>query len=259
MRKIPSNPSTHEVSHVTRKRPRYVDFFCGWSAGCIETVILYPQSKLIFRQQLFGLAVKDAVHQLKSEGVWLLYRGLLPPLLMRTTTRSIMFGMYDKYQQILGCENEKTGKRYSFTLCHAQAAFLCEEFYRGFSVIVFRNGTSNILFFTLREPLKHLVMDNVPGEKNSRVKHIFSDFASGSVLGASISTLFFPINVTKTRMQSTIGTPFISPFTAFESVWFERNRSVQELYRGVHLNFTRSLMAWGITNTAFEFLKRLFD
>jgi len=292
-----------EISKVrdnVNQKSGYVDFFCGWSAGCIETIILYPQNKLIFRQQLLGVAVKDALRQLKSEGSRMLYRGLLPPLLMRTTTRSIMFGMYDKYKNLFGCSNEKTGIRYSFTLCHAQAAFLAgateallcpleriqtllqsnayhddfrntkeafvhvrkfglKEFYRGFSVIVFRNGTSNTLFFTLREPLKHAILDNAPSKNKSYVLNLLADFGSGAVLGASISTLFFPINVVKARMQSTLGTPFLSPAAVFRILWKERNGSIKELFRGVHLNFTRSLMAWGIVNTAFEFLKRCFE
>ncbi|KAE9547767.1 hypothetical protein FO519_009023 [Halicephalobus sp. NKZ332] len=294
------NREAYEIKDSMNRKPGYVDFFCGWSAGCIETMILYPQNKLIFRQQLFGVAANEAIRQLKSEGLGLLYRGLLPPLLMRTTTRSIMFGMYDKYQYLLGCSNEKMGIRYSLTLCHAQAAFLAgateallcplervqtllqsnayhkdfrntkgafihvnkfglKEFYRGFSLIVFRNGTSNALFFTLREPLKHGILDNVPANNRNNILNLLADFGSGAVLGASISTLFFPINVVKTRMQSTLGTQFLSPLAVFRIVWKERNGSVKELFRGVHLNFTRSLMAWGITNTAFEFLKRCFE
>jgi hypothetical protein len=279
---------------ATHKRGGYVDFFCGWSAGCIETVILYPQNKIIFRQQLYAIAVKDAVKQLQSEGIAHLYRGLLPPLIMRTTTRSIMFGMYEKYQALLGC-SESTST--SLSICHAQAAFLAgateatlcplertqtllqsnayhgqfrntfeamkvvsrhgfTEFYRGYTVIVCRNGLSNVLFFTLRDPLKHKIMQVIPSDSEHPLSHLLSDFISGAALGASISTLFFPINVVKTRMQIPLGTPFQNPFKIFMTIWKERNGSIKELYRGVHLNFTRSLLAWGITNTAFNLLQR---
>lgn len=50
-----------------RKRGGYIDFFCGWAAGCIETVLLYPQNKLIFRQQLHGVVVKEAVKQVNIQ------------------------------------------------------------------------------------------------------------------------------------------------------------------------------------------------
>lgn len=57
------NPGTHEVKHNVHHKNPYRDFICGMSAGCIETCILYPQNKLIFRQQLLGVVAKDAVSQ----------------------------------------------------------------------------------------------------------------------------------------------------------------------------------------------------
>lgn len=61
--------------------------------------------------------------QLKTEGMGLLYRGLLPPLIMRTTTRSIMFGMFDRYKQMLHAQDQP-GYMSSLTRRHAAAAFL---------------------------------------------------------------------------------------------------------------------------------------
>uniref|UniRef100_A0A1I7Y5X0 Solute carrier family 25 member 51 n=1 Tax=Steinernema glaseri TaxID=37863 RepID=A0A1I7Y5X0_9BILA len=276
-----------------------VDFLCGWGAGCVETCILFPSSKLIFRQQLHGLLVKEAVHQLRSEGLPMLYRGLLPPLIMRTSTRALMYGMFDQYQVQLNCHHSPPGS--SFTWCHASAAFLAgvteallcpleriqvllqhsafhdhfkntkeaftvvrahgiPEFYRGMSLVLVRNGLSNACFFTLREPLKRTIVQNVsPNHAPSPIVSLMADFVSGGVLGASISTVFFPINVVKHRMQSMIGTPFESAINVFRVVWEERNRSIKELYRGVHLNYSRSLVAWGITNSVYEFLKRSFE
>lgn len=67
----------------------------------------------------------------------------------------------------------------------------------------------------------------------------FADFVSGAVLGSSISTLLFPLNVVKQRMQSTLNTPLLSARTIFKIVWRERNGSIRGLFRGVHLNYTR--------------------
>ncbi|KAI6173571.1 Beta-lactamase domain-containing protein [Aphelenchoides besseyi] len=253
------------------------------------------QSKLIFRQQLLGLMVKDA---LRSEGMHQLYRGLLPPLIQRTTTRSIMFGMYDTYKSFLGCVDQP-GIWAAWTPRHALAAFLAgateatlcpleriqvllqtstyhdkfrntreafqvvrsyglPEFYRGLSMIIFRNGTSNVLFFSLRGPLRDLVFQAGHGgtktHNEAPVLSIFADFVSGAVLGASISTLFFPFNVVKHRMQSFLGSPFQSPLAVFRIVWRERRGSLKELFRGVQLNYTRSLMAWGLTNAGRFYL-----
>jgi hypothetical protein len=300
----------------TRQEPAWwVDFLCGWSAGCIETCVLYPQSKLIFRQQLHGVAVKDAIKQMKKEGLGLLYRGLLPPLIMRTTSRSVMFGMYDTYKYLLGCPKDFRGialtPRHSLAafLAGATEALLCpleriqvllqtskyhsqfkntmgafivvskygpKEFYRGFSLMVLRNGGSNILWFALRDPVKEYLYTSSHDQllkytksdtvrtpmgdiKQKDILKVVSDFGAGGLLGASVSTIFFPVNVVKNRMQSTLGTEYQSPSTVFRIVWRERNRSLKELYRGVHLNFTRSVMTWGITNMVYESLRSYFN
>lgn len=67
------------------------------------------------------------------------------------------------------------------------------------------------------------------------------DFISGALLGASISSLFFPLNVVKQRMQSTVNSPFLSAWTTFQVIWIERNGSFKELFRGITLNYTRYL------------------
>ncbi|KAI1706979.1 mitochondrial carrier protein [Ditylenchus destructor] len=302
-----------------------VDFICGWFAGCVETCVLYPINKLTFRQQLHGVILKDAFSQLFKEGVPYLYRGLLPPLIQRTSTRMIMFGMFDAYQRLLECPPIADGP----TMCHARAAFLAgategilcpfertqvllqnpayhkyfrntgeafsfvksfgvREFYRGITLIVIRNGLSNAMFFSLKGPLKTLMTQatsappttddslapDVTEQKNvqkdqiqeladvssaakpkNKIVNVLVDFVTGAVLGATISTIFFPLNVVKNRMQSEIGTKFESPAKVFRIIWTERNKSLKGLYRGVHLNYTRSLMTWGITNAVFEFLK----
>lgn len=278
-----------------KSRGRYhFDFLCGWGAGCIETCILFPSSKVIFRQQLHGFSAKVAYSQLKSEGIRKLYRGLLPPLIMRTSSRALMFGLYDEFQSILRCPYSPPNT--SFSICHAQAAFLaglCEaslcplervqvllqtsayhdhfkntaqtlralkaygycEYYRGISVVLTRNSLSNAIFFTLKEPFKKTVIELSPSI-NQTATHLVADFTSGAVLGASISTMFFPVNVVKNHMQSKVGVAYENPIRVFYEVWEERRKSIRGLYLGVHLNFTRSLLAWGITNTVYELLRR---
>ncbi|KAK6033760.1 hypothetical protein OSTOST_00062 [Ostertagia ostertagi] len=299
---------------------QHVDFLCGWGAGCVETCMLFPSNKIIFRQQLHGFSARLAWSQVKSEGIRRLYRGLLPPLIMRTSSRALMFGLYDEFQSFLTCPHSPPNT--SFSICHAQAAFfgkvffnnyffisdttsivvctglsddsgICEaalcplervqvllqtsayhdhfkntgqtlralrahgyrEYYRGVSVVLARNSLSNALFFTLKEPFKKTVVDARPF-RNQTATQLVADFMSGAILGASISTIFFPMNVVKNHMQSKVGVAFQNPFSVFREVWQERQRSIRMLYLGVHLNFTRSLLAWGITNTVYELLRR---
>ncbi|KAL1234999.1 Solute carrier family 25 member 51 [Trichinella pseudospiralis] len=275
------------------------DFICGWGAALIETSCTYPFSKIVVRQQLLGLCVSEVFQQLKTEGTAHLYRGLLPPLLQRTSSRCIMFGMYDEYKRIFSCSASG-----SFTRCHAVAAFLAgcteavlcpfervqtllqsskyygqyknaldvflklrrisvREYYRGLSAVVLRNGGSNVLFFALRDPLKEMftsgtkhILRETNLNDSSHMKHIVGDLFTGLFLGAFISTVFFPINVMKTRMQASVGVPFTSIWSTFRIVFAERGYSVRKLYRGVHINYTRSMITWGITNAAYEFLER---
>ncbi|VDN58415.1 unnamed protein product [Dracunculus medinensis] len=281
----------------------YADFICGCGAGCLETILLYPQSKLIFRQQLHGVFAREAIRQLRNEGFARLYRGLLPPLIMRATSRSLMFGIFGNLEGYFECK--KYSSRATFTACYSSAAILAgsaeailcplervqvllqsahyherfyntghalkevsklglRELYRGLSVVLIRNGFGNALFFNLREPIRNAVLslDEKFVCKHERIPmsfiRFFADFVSGAVLGSSISTLLFPLNVVKQRMQSTLNTPLLSARTIFKIVWRERNGSIRGLFRGVHLNYTRSLITWGIANSVYEFLRRWF-
>lgn len=73
----------------------------------------------------------------------MLYRGVLPPLIQRTTTRAIMFGIYDKLQRAFGCDQCKYAA--TKTVKVSCAAFLgmlcfCEQFQPNFS---FRAGITD--------------------------------------------------------------------------------------------------------------------
>lgn len=118
-----------------------------------------------------------------------------------------------------------------------------------------------------------------PQFRSSPLLTNLSDFLSGAVLGAFISTVFFPINVTKTHMQLVVGGEFIryvillfaiffyappfraigfysaySPLTRFRAEFLRllRERGVRGMFRGVHVNYTRSFIQWGIINVTYE-------
>lgn len=63
--------------------------------------------------------------------------------------------------------------------------------------------------------------------------------------------------VARTRMQSVYGGRFIGPFEALQLTYDERGRCIRRLYRGVYMNFIRSLLSWGIINSAYEKLKSI--
>lgn len=243
----------------------------------------------MFRQQLEGISIRRALKQLKREGLITLYRGMGPPLIQRTLSVSIMFGTYANYRMYLmstfpalpyhltsSCAAFAAGttelmlipfervqvllqaKQFNGTFDNTFHVFKSlykshgiREFYRGITVCFIRNGFSNILFFALREPLRDTIRVHHP-----RIRPYFCDFLSGAVLGAFLSTIFYPLNVIKTRMQARVGGEFVGIHETFKVIFTERDRSWRHMFRGVHVNFTRSLLSWGIINATYEALMK---
>ena len=112
-----------------------------------------------------------------------------------------------------------------------------------------RNGPSNIIFFGGRDHLR----SSLP--KALDESGLLADFVSGACLGAFISTVFYPINTTKTHMQKTVGGKFESFTSVFGSL--VRERGVKGMFRGVHVNYTRSFISWGIINMTYSYVLRI--
>jgi len=77
------------------------------------------------------------------------------------------------------------------------------------------------------------------------------------VIGAGISTLFYPLNVVKAHIQTQLGGPF-QPLT---QVWREVSRERggwRKMFLGVHVNYTRALISWGVINASYGLLKQCF-
>ncbi len=123
-----------------------------------------------------------------------------------------------------------------------------QEYYRGVSAILLRNCLGNMVFFTQRERLKSSLPDSWRAAGSYR-RH-FADFFGGACLGALISTVFYPVNVAKAHMQLKIGGSFERLSTTF--LWLLRERGWRGIFRGVHTNYTRSFLSWGIVNLAYE-------
>lgn len=255
----------------------------GYGAGVMNIMITFPINKTMFRQQLHGISALDAVNQLRREGLFSLYRGMLPPMLQKSVTTSVMFGTYFQYQRILresfgfggtssqvvaafmaGCTEavltpleriqtllldqnyKKQFKNTSHALLSLRVYGL-PEYYRGITAILLRNGPSNVIFFSCRDALRALV----PEDPRWR---LLGDFITGACLGAFISTVFFPVNTTKTHMQKICGKKFQSFGHVFMGLY--RERGLHGMFRGVHVNYTRSFLSWGIVNVTYEFLSK---
>lgn len=82
------------------------------------------------------------------------------------------------------------------------------------------------------------------------------NFASGAVLGAAISTLFYPINVAKSLMQLRVGGEHASVLATLRQVRAERG-GVAGVFHGVAGNALRSMVSWGVINSSYELYKNL--
>ena len=129
------------------------------------------------------------------------------------------------------------------------------ELFRGLNAICLRNSLSNLVFFTSRRRVRA----HFPAP-TSELQDTFYDFVDGGLIGAFISTVFYPLNVIKSHMQARIGGPHLGPLAALRVIYQLRDRSLRLFYKGVGSNFTRAVLAWGITNCTYEFvLKALSD
>ncbi|KAM9834564.1 solute carrier family 25 member 51b [Syngnathus typhle] len=272
--------------------PHGKHYLCGSIAAFTNIMVTFPIQKVLFRQQLHGVLALDAVRQLQREGLRNLYRGLLPPLLQKSTTVAIMFGLYEDFSRVLLEQADGSGvpelvtRSFAAALAGTAEAFLApfervqtllqdhrhhgrfnntahtfrtllseygvRECYRGLVPILLRNGPSNVLFFGLRGPIK----EQLP-EATSRASHLVNDFVCGGVLGAALGIMFYPLNVIKSRAQSRVGGAFQPCRQVLLTVWRERGGSVAMLFRGAHLNYHRSLLSWGIINATYELLLKL--
>lgn len=262
------------------------EYFCGAAASFVNIVVTFPVYKAMFRQQLQGIRLKYAVKQLKSEGIRYLYRGIVPPLISRTMTVSLMFGTYsqymDAYRNLLpshpwlaahsvsamaaGCteaiflpferiqvllqhphyHDRVQNTKHAFTMLRHYGI---KEYYRGLSVVLLRNGPSNVLFLGLRGPLQN----SLP-HTDTPLGASVGAFVSGAGLGALLSTAFYPVNTVKNHMQAKLGGHFSGIMESFRFVYEERGRQMRKMFRGVHLNYTRAVLAWGVINVVYEFL-----
>ncbi|KAM0731223.1 Mitochondrial nicotinamide adenine dinucleotide transporter SLC25A51 [Formica fusca] len=267
------------------KKDDLKEFICGWGAAVINVTVTFPINKVIFRQILEGVPVSTAVGQISREGIQLLYRGILPPLCQKTLSLSLMFSTYEGCKQrfclltvnnvlakvlaaniagtveavLMPFERVQTllqDWRYHDKFKNTPHAFRylltnygVSECYRGMVPIIYRNSLSNLMFFTLRDQSKILI-----GEQDS----LLTNFISGALIGGFTSTVFYPMNVIKIHMQTKIGGDFEKFQVVIREIYVSRDRSLASFYKGVHLNYMRSFISWGVINASYDFLKNIF-
>ncbi|CAD7692063.1 unnamed protein product [Nyctereutes procyonoides] len=237
----------HEKTPPILTSSKQDHYLCSCCAAFNNVAITYPIQKVLFRR----------------DGSRNLYHGILPPLMQKTTTLALMFGLYEG----LCCLLRKHISTPEFATC---------------SVVAVLAGTTEAIFTplerfqTLLQDHKHHdkftntyqafkalkchgispIMEHLPTAKTHSA-HLVSNFICGGLSGAMLGILFLPVNVVKTHMQSQIGGEFQSFPKVLQKIWLELDRKLTDLFRGAHLNYHRSLISWGIINATYEFLLKI--
>lgn len=170
---------------------------------------------------------------------------------------------FERMQTLLQHRHYTEQFRHSWDVARKLAPYGVREYYRGFSAILLRNGPANAIFFVLRDPVKSLVPPLPPAGVSGRhdassAWEVFRNFFSGAVLGAAISTVFYPLNMAKSVMQLQIGGRHRGIVETLTQVYHERG-GVSGMFRGVGGNAFRSLLSWGIVNSSTVLFKDMFS
>ena len=270
------------------------EYVCGGIASMVNVVVVFPLHKTVFFQQLEGVKWTAAFSRLKREGISHVYRGVVPPLLQRAASASVMFGFQSQSQRFLyrhqgmmelppqmntiisatlaGCletfltpfERVQTliqasnsphlYKNTSQALSSLYKTYGLRELYRGLSPILLRNCIGNILYFTGKD---WFYRRSYSQDFSVGRRHL-TDFIIGGFLGSTIGAVIFPFNVVKAQMQFSVGSQYTSLRSTLRTLINEReHKKFARLYSGLPVNFFRSLISWGVITMVYEWLMAL--
>lgn len=251
----------------------------------LPTLVVFPVYKIVFRQQIHNTPVQQAVGQLYKEGLVKLYRGVAPPLLMRTLNGTLLFGLQDsllhqlshssqnaipasalpalagfgagmveamvftpfeRVQNVLqNGQNDRHLPTLKSVLTRLKAQRPASGYYRAFLPITARNALGSSLYFGLKGPVCAVVA-------GQGLSPMVSSFISGTMTSMAISLALYPLSVLVANMQSQVGGEVKGVVACWKALWKSRQRSVALLYRGGTLVILRSCITWGITTAIYD-------
>lgn len=249
----------------------------------LPTFIVFPVYKTVFRQQIHNNPVHEAVVQLYREGPVKLYRGVVPPLVMRTLNGTLLFGLQDtllrqlssqnifpthalpalagfgagiveagvftpfeRVQNILqNSQNDSRLPSLKSVLLRLKAERLAAGYYRAFLPIVARNALGSSLYFGLKGPVCGAVAEQ-------GLSPVASSFISGTAISMAVSLTLYPLSVLVANMQAQVGGEVRGATACWALLWKSRQRSLALLYRGGSLVILRSCITWGITTAIYD-------
>ncbi|XP_062380645.1 solute carrier family 25 member 53-like [Sardina pilchardus] len=279
-----TNPTTHFHSYLHGGTSSLV-------SSTLTTFAIFPLHKIVFRQQLHNTVVREAVAQLYGEGLRKLYRGVAPPLLIRTLQGTLLFGVQDslhhhsshlvqehfprpllqaaagvgtgvvnalvftpfeRVQNVLqNGRNDHRLPTHWSVLVRLNSEPLALGFYRALLPIIARNALGNGLYFGLKNPVRDAL-------DQQGLSLSASSFISGAVNSLVISLSLYPLLVLVANMQAGVGQEDVGGGlkASARKLWVARQRSVALLYRGSSLVILRSCVNWGIITATYDWLER---
>ncbi|XP_062857015.1 solute carrier family 25 member 53-like [Trichomycterus rosablanca] len=261
----------------------------GGASSLICTVITFPVYKTVFRQQLHSTLIQQTVAQLYKEGLLKLYRGVAPPLLMKTLQGTILFGFqntllqqlspwaepllprlmlpavaglgtgvvealifnpFERVQCILqNNRNDQCLPTISKIMARMRSEPLAYGWYRGFLPTLVRNATGSSLYFGIKGPVSNALNEQ-------HFPPVASSFISGMVSSLVISLPLYPVSVLVANMQAQVGEENLGLRGSWNQLWQKRQKSLVLLYRGGSLVILRSCISWGIITLIYDLLSR---
>nr|XP_019934635.1 PREDICTED: solute carrier family 25 member 53 [Paralichthys olivaceus]XP_019934641.1 PREDICTED: solute carrier family 25 member 53 [Paralichthys olivaceus] len=279
-------PSPEHKEEAPRRSECHIQSFLnGGMSSLLSTIIVFPVYKTVFRQQIHNNPVHEAVGQLFKEGPRKLFRGVTPPLLMRTLNGTLLFGLQDailhqlklssqsvispsalpalagfgagmveavvftpleRVQNVLqNGQNDRQLPTLNSVLVRLRAQRPATGYYRAFLPITTRNALGSSLYFGLKEPVRAALA----GES---VPPMASSFVSGALTSMAISLALYPLSVLVANMQAQVGGEVKGVMASWRLLWKSREQSVALLYRGGSLVILRSCITWGIISAIYD-------
>lgn len=275
------------VQYVKNTMPPHKEFLAGFGSAILTISATYPVTKLLYRQILENQSARKSFQNLKKEGFFALYRGALSPMIQRCITLSSMFGVYraatipletlemneyvekmcacslvgalesvfmplERVQMLLIVATYNKRFKHIFHVAKVIAKdYPLKEFYRGYSIILFRNITSNSFFFITKDELeKRFKFSDIQYRQNTQ------HFVVGAAVGIAMTVLFYPLKVAKVNIHKELGGKFKSNKEIFTEIYNKDGGGIVNFYRGSVLNGWRALFSWGITNSSYEYIKK---
>lgn len=265
---------------------RFHSYVYGGTSTLLPTLIFFPVYKTVFRQQIHNSPVHQAVKQLYREGPRKLYRGVVPPLLMRTVNNTLLFGLQDTLLHLLSSQkvtstatlpalaglgagfveaavltpleriqnvlqnnqNDRQLPTMKSVLDKFKELRLHSGYYRGFVPIAVRNAAGSALYFGLKGPMRDAV-------KDQGLSPVLSSFISGTMTSMIVSLSLYPVSVLVANMQAQVDKDVKGVVASWRKLWQTRQQSLILLYRGGSLVIIRCI-TWGLITVMYDWQQK---